>query len=425
MSFRNSKKLRAHIYDIHAEWHLCDMCGVSVKGKGGLRLHMAKHIPSSERRFKCDLCDAAYTRPYLLQKHKTRHAEQKSFECQTCGKKFFDAQDLRIHSSIHAEKDTYKCKQCRQTFSCKRYLAVHVARYHVENWELHCKLCNFKVNTLKDIKDHIQESHEDATQFIGEYFDITSPFCCEICSKYFPNKATHIDHINKFRGTCANRVRVMKNIVACEVCGQIFLSKIKLVHHRKNVHGIIPSKVSDSMDCELCKKKFTSKYLLQSHMNVHRDVSKPFKCQYCIARFATAEFHLDHERIHRGETPFACDVCEKKFPSKKCLWRHYKAHTKPFQCHECGKRFSRKKNWETHQRIHTNERPYGCKYCNRTFKQKTEMEFHQLLHTKEKKFKCGICGFADNKLKVMREHMAINHTEVDDIEDSIVKHDFT
>ncbi len=41
-------------------------------------------------------------------------------------------------------------------------------------------------------------------------------------------------------------------------------------------------------------------------------------------------------------------------------------------------------NLINHTRIHTGERPFECQLCDKTFKQKSNLKKHMRIHTKEK-----------------------------------------
>ena len=53
-------------------------------------------------------------------------------------------------------------------------------------------------------------------------------------------------------------------------------------------------------------------------------------CGYddCKREFTKAWNFLDHARMHTGEKPYACDICDAKFTQKGNLTKHMKKHSK-------------------------------------------------------------------------------------------------
>ena len=55
-------------------------------------------------------------------------------------------------------------------------------------------------------------------------------------------------------------------------------------------------------------------------------------------------------RVHTGEKPYTCSVCNRSFTYKAHVLRHMSVHTgeKPFMCHLCSQSFANKSNFIRH-----------------------------------------------------------------------------
>ncbi|XP_005109431.1 ikaros family zinc finger protein [Aplysia californica] len=105
-------------------------------------------------------------------------------------------------------------------------------------------------------------------------------------------------------------------------------------------------------------------------------------CNYCGLVLSSSNALIEHKRIHTGDRPFVCHVCNKRFTQKAHLNIHKRTHTgeKPYACHICHKRFAQSSHLTSHKRIHTDEKPYVCGICNVGFTQKQRLDAHLKKH---------------------------------------------
>ncbi|CAG5129361.1 unnamed protein product [Candidula unifasciata] len=115
----------------------------------------------------------------------------------------------------------------------------------------------------------------------------------------------------------------------------------------------------------------------------HGVSNKPIhSCSYCGLVLSSANALVEHKRIHTGDRPFACHICNKRFTQKAHLNIHKRIHTgeKPYACHICNKRFAQSSHLSSHKRIHTGEKPFVCEICHIGFTQKQRLDNHLKKH---------------------------------------------
>ncbi|EGI68111.1 Zinc finger protein 248 [Acromyrmex echinatior] len=130
--------------------------------------------------------------------------------------------------------------------------------------------------------------------------------------------------------------------------------------------------------CTVCEASFCRKPYLEVHMRTHTG-ERPFQCELCLKRFTQKSSLNTHKRVHTGERPYACDICHKRFAVKSYVTAHRWSHVaeKPLVCDRCSLTFTSKSQFAIHIRTHTASTTYECNLCGRTFVRDSYLIRHQ------------------------------------------------
>jgi len=159
--------------------------------------------------------------------------------------------------------------------------------------------------------------------------------------------------------------------------------------------------------CSLCNKCFSQSGDLQSHKRSVHSNRRPHQCPYCGKQFKTNRERNLHVRIHTGAKPYSRRHCSDRFAWLKQLKTHLlKSHNEGtwLTCHICQKKFSRSGNLKIYLRRHKGVKPFVCSECPKRFYTAAERMQHQPVHSDYKQFCCGLCG-KDFKCKyIVKKH---------------------
>ncbi|XP_061685137.1 uncharacterized protein LOC133505735 [Syngnathoides biaculeatus] len=179
--------------------------------------------------------------------------------------------------------------------------------------------------------------------------------------------------------------RLLKN--QCGECGRILSSNAALESHVSLHTGHRP------FSCTLCGKSFPDSKGLKRHGRVHRN-GRIHICHQCGKGFVYGFGLTKHlQMVHGKVKPFACQICNKAFFTKRDVEAHTRIHTgeKPFLCHLCEKKFTRKVELNVHLRWHNGEKRHWCPFCGKGFLDYNNMKRHKYIHTGEKPHSCPHC----------------------------------
>ena len=118
--------------------------------------------------------------------------------------------------------------------------------------------------------------------------------------------------------------------------------------------------VESGINCEQCRKSFTTPYGLKYHIAaVHNKQPIGQMCKDCGMEFPTKTTLANHRfKVHYPDR-FCCKVCSKVCTSGAALKSHMVRHEEGgFECGVCGKKLKREASYMVHIRKHTGEEPF-------------------------------------------------------------------
>lgn len=156
-----------------------------------------------------------------------------------------------------------------------------------------------------------------------------------------------------------------ERIYVCDICGADFRKRNVFNDH-------MDDHTSEGKDgeyrCGVCEGEFNNSRQLRLHKKTHSMCVKIWSCKECNKNYSSKNLLDEHMNMHTGDRPYKCPHCTKDFASKYTLTAHMKTHyerKRPYECKECNKSFFSNQNLTQHERTHSGIKEYVCEICNK------------------------------------------------------------
>ncbi|XP_061726952.1 GDNF-inducible zinc finger protein 1-like [Cydia pomonella] len=256
-----------------------------------------------------------------------------AFGCEVCGKSFATQQVYEGHMLKHdPSAGGHACGVCGVRFGTRSRAHVHADAHRLR---FTCGACGFLTRTRFIAKNHFL-THSGTTH------------PCPHCDATFTKYTSYLTHVRR-RHPAMN--------VACDECGETFVGRNGLRHHKTRVHRHTqPKPRASNVPCSLCSQTFVcAASLATHHERVHLNIrvkepprararnARAFICELCGAECSSVSSLSAHQRVHAGARPHQCPAagCARRFATLHNMQRHHRVvhlgRRPQVACGVCGK----------------------------------------------------------------------------------------
>ncbi|CAG9789653.1 unnamed protein product [Diatraea saccharalis] len=384
-----------------------------------------------DKLLSCVFCSQAFNKFKTLMQHMNIH--YRNFVCDVCNAGFPTPHLLNNHSFTH-KKGEFGCIFCDKVFDTLRKQKAHEKAIHKQVCRNICGFCYEKFRDHKKKEEHLTEVH--GVTIIGMQ--------CQACSKTFPNRKLYTIHMK--------RDHLLERKHQCVECDKAFFRMTDLKKHMLKHTG------ERKYQCSVCKKSYGRNTTLTQHMKIHANIRK-YKCSADTTSENVShnplkprpakrksdistdtdirEIYKHHSNLNtirqcsnatpirsRGGIGYTCAYCTVQYPDPADLKSHTLEHHK---AESAPKWMAKEMNVIYSYFVKLDITALKCNICDTGFDSLDDFVYHLIIDHKkniytdvddriisfkfeEKLLSCVFCSQAFNKFKSLMQHMNIHYS---------------
>ncbi|KRY33938.1 Zinc finger protein 26 [Trichinella spiralis] len=335
--FSSNSLRRKHEKEEHP-WNLeCKVCSLYFQTQANLEFHMRTHEKKQDR-------------INMMQEHfdvVLSNGQKIQYQCLTCSKTLKSKHHLKAHIKMHENFEETLCPICPMHFRSKISLGNHLSYVHRKEYPMN------QPTTSKDKIENFGDLHDNEV-----HFRVRCGYHCAIMNNEKSPFTYAVDP------SVQNEQSVPLN------------NETATITERDGIVQAVPVANSDSVQCNICNKYFSSNSLRRKHEKEEHPWN--LECKVCSLYFQTQanlEFHM---RTH-----------EKKQDRINMMQEHFdvvlsNGQKIQYQCLTCSKTLKSKHHLKAHIKMHENFEETLCPICPMHFRSKISLGNHlSYVHRKE------------------------------------------
>ncbi|XP_012413917.1 transcriptional repressor CTCFL [Trichechus manatus latirostris] len=277
----------------------CDICMFTSSRISSFNRHMKTH--TNEKPHMCHLCPKAFRTVTLLRNHVNTHTGTRPYKCGDCDLAFVTSGELGRHRRYrHTHEKPFKCSMCKYASVESCVLKVKSSlqmfgRLQIVAWSTQLHLTRAPVLDLYHLG--FKRTGRGLEEALGTEETLSAPgekpYECHVCHARFTQSGTMKIHILQKHGENVPKYQ-------CPHCTTIIARKSDLRVHLRNLHTY----EATEMRCRYCPDVFHERYALIQHQKTHKN-EKRFKCELCNYACKQNNMRKHSEKCDSGQEKLA------------------------------------------------------------------------------------------------------------------------